>query len=130
MKRILFALIILIFCVTAFSGCTPKEFSNLNKNDIRSIHVTSEPGGYEYSFADSDARAVIDYLSNLNLTLAFPFHSYTGMVWIISLEYESGEVVTVHYSCNKFIRMDNGLLYEMKFDEASCFEALLDELNG
>ena len=35
MKRILIMILTLALCLPVFSGCTPKQFKNLNESDIK-----------------------------------------------------------------------------------------------
>lgn len=95
------------------------------------IHVTSLPEGYAYSFSGEDAKAIIDYLSNLNLEENFKENpdGYTGMTWVVSLKYDNGNVSTVYHFGNMFIKVENGPWYLMTYDEASRFGRLLSELN-
>ena len=52
------------------------------------------------------------------------------MAWVISLEYDNGDVLTVYHFGNMFIRTENGPWYKMTYDEAKRFDTLLNELNN
>jgi hypothetical protein len=125
MKRILLALIILIFCVTAFSGCTPKEFKNLNENEIKSITVTTLPEfyGYECRLIGDEAHEVVDYLSNLNLSPVLFEVRKGGLTWVISIEYENENTTDVKFFDKKV--SVNGTRYRMENEEAEIFEGWL-----
>ena len=135
MKRIIVLALTLAMLIAAFSGCSEsKDNSSLpvsGKGGIKSVSVSSLPKGYNYSFGKNDADAIIDYLSNLNLISDFEENpnEYAGMTWVISLEYENGDIVTVYHFVNMFICADGGPWYKMNFEEASRFDALLDELS-
>ena len=107
----------------AWSG----EFSEGN---VINIDVSSLPEGYNYSFSGAEAKAIVDYLSTLNLESNFEENpnEYTGMTWVISLKYENGDVLTIYHDGNMFIRVKGGPWYKMTYDEASRFDTLLDEL--
>lgn len=127
------ALVLLFVFVFALAGCSTvatKKGLLLNDGKVEKISVTSFPGGYDYTFSGQDAQAIIDYLSELNLIADFSENpdEYAGMAWVISIEYESGKTVTVWHSANKFIRTVNGPWYKMTYEEASRFDALLNEL--
>ena len=79
-----------------------------------------------------DIKALVDYLSDLNLNSQFEENpnEYVGMTWVISLEYENGDVLKVYHFGNMFIRSEKGSWYKMTYDEASRFHALLDELSN
>ena len=49
------------------------------------------------------------------------------MTWVISLHYEDGDTVTVYHFGNLFIRSDSSRWYKMTYEEASRFEALLNQ---
>ena len=100
--------------------------------NVKSIFVSSFPEGYEYLFNGEQAKAITDYLSNLKLQKDFEENpnDYGGMTWDISIEYENGDILTVHHFGNMFIRLENGIWYKMNFEEASYFSILLEELNS
>lgn len=102
----------------------------LVEGNVVKIDVSSLPEGYNYSFSGEDAQAIIDYLSTLNLESEFEENpnEYTGMTWVIALEYENGDTFKI-YHFGKFIRSQNGSWYKMSFEEASRFDALLAELD-
>lgn len=129
MKRKLFFLLAITLCFSVFSGCSEKKL--LNDGSVKSVVVTSLPEGYEYSFAGDDAEAVIDYLSSLNLISVFSENpdEYSGMTWVIAIEYENGTEETVYHFGNMFVRRDGGAWYKMNYDEAARFSTLLDELS-
>ena len=76
--------------------------------------------------------AIVDYLDSLSLQSRFKEDpdEYTGMTWVISVDYADGSTVTVYHSGNMFIRTADGPWYRMEYEEAARFHALLDELNG
>ncbi|MBQ1196822.1 MAG: hypothetical protein IIX44_11315 [Clostridia bacterium] len=130
MKRILISILILSLCILTLSVCTPKKLKDLNENEIKSVSVTTLPEfyGYEYSFTGDDARAVVDYLSDLNLIPRLFGLGEGGLTWVISIEYENGTDTTV-YLFDDEIRIDGGAWYLMKTEDAQFFEQLLENLN-
>lgn len=104
----------------------------LPEGHVISVEVSSLPEGYEYSFGKEDAKAIVEYLSGLNLTGKFEENpdKYTGMTWVISLKYENGDSLEVYHSCNMFVRSEHGSWYKMTYEEASRFDSLLDELSN
>jgi len=134
MRKYIALVLALVFTVS-FCSCDSQpaqEARFLEEGDVKSVSVTAFPHDYEYSFSGDDAEAVVDYLSNLKLIADFKEEpdGYGGMTWIISLEYENGDIVTVHHFGNMFIKTEDGPWYKMDYDEASRFKALLDELNN
>ena len=103
----------------------------LAEGNVIKIDVSSLPEGYNYSFDGEDAKEIIDYLSNLNLQSNFEENpnEYAGMTWVIFLEYDNGDELTV-YHFGKFIRTEKGSWYKITYDEANRFDTLLDELNN
>ena len=104
----------------------------LQAGDVTQVSVTSLPGGYAYAYEGEDAMAIVDYLESLSLQSRFKEDpdEYTGMTWVISVDYADGSTVTVYHSGNMFIRTADGPWYRMEYEEADRFHALLDELNG
>ena len=150
MRRTLSILIVLLLSLSVFSGCdhvlsqnggsqTTDDALNTNAEgglllrdgNVKSISVSSLPNGYDYSFKGKDAEKIIDYLSDLSLIEQFEENpnEYTGMTWVISLEYEEGDALQIYHFGNMFIRIKGGSWYKMTDDEALRFEALLEELN-
>lgn len=125
MKRILSAIFILILCVTVLSGCTPKEFKNLNENEIKSVTVTTLPEfyGYECRLTGDAAREVVDYLSSLDLSPVLFEVGKGGMAWVISIEYENGNTAVINFFDKKV--SVNGTRYRMENEEAEIFKGWL-----
>lgn len=134
MKKIT-ALIFTLVCMCGLIGCnnqSSQKVELLKDGNVNNIVVTSLPEGYNYSFNGDDAKAIVDYLLNLNLDDSFKENpeEYDGMAWVISLEYDSGDSLTVYHFGNMFIRTESGPWYKMNYDEASRFDALLNEQNN
>lgn len=134
MKKFI-AVVLVCICVFGLIGCNqqPQQVQGnqlLVEGNVVKIDVSSLPEGYNYSFSGEDAQAIIDYLSTLNLESEFEENpnEYTGMTWVIALEYENGDTFKI-YHFGEFIRSQNGSWYKMSFEEASRFDALLDELD-
>ena len=136
MKKLL--IIALAFlCVFGMVGCSqqPQYVQGnqlLVEGNVIKIDVSSLPEGYNYSFDGEEAKEIIDYLSNLNLQSNFEENpnEYTGMTWVICLEYDNGDKLTVYHDGNMFIRTEKGSWYKMTYDEANRFDTLLDEFNN
>lgn len=135
MKKFI-AVVLACICGLSVIGCNQQSQQVqgnqlLVEGNVVKIDVSSLPEGYNYSFSEEDAKAIIDYLSTLNLESEFEENpnEYTGMTWVIALEYENGDTFKIYHSCNMFIRSQNGSWYKMSFEEASRFDALLDELD-
>ena len=131
MKRILLIILTLAVCLTVLSGCTPKQFKNLNESDIKSVSVSTLPEfyGYEYSFTGDEARAVVDYLSGLKLTPILISIPKGGMTWVIEIKYEDERETTV-YLFGDEIWINAKEKYLMQSEENGVFEALLEALNS
>ena len=121
----------LAVCLPILSGCTPKQFKNLNESDIKSVSVSTLPEfyGYEYSFSGDEARAVVDYLSGLKLTPLLISVPKGGMTWVIEIEYEDESETTV-YLFGDEIWINAKEKYLMQSEENGVFEALLEALNS
>lgn len=131
-KRML--IVWMCICILGITGCGLKSqpvlgSQLLKEGKVTRIEVSSLPEGYAYSFSGKDATAIIDYLSGLNLEGNFKENpdQYGGMTWVISLHYEDRDTVTVYHFGNLFIRSDSSRWYKMTHEEASRFEALLNQ---
>lgn len=109
-----------------------EEDALLQAGYVTQVAVSSLPEGYAYAYEGEDALAIVDYLDSLSLQSRFKEDpdEYTGMTWVISVDYADGSTVTVYHSGNMFIRTADGPWYRMEYEEADRFHALLDELNG
>lgn len=135
MKKII-AIVLVSICLLGSVGCSqqPQQAQGnqlLAEGNVINIDVSSLPEGYNYSFSGEDAKAIIDYLSTLNLESNFEENpnEYDGMTWVISLKYENGDTVIVYHFGHMFIRSEKGSWYKMTYEEANRFNTLLDELN-
>ena len=129
--------VLVCVCVLIMIGCNQQpqqEHVNqlLVEGNVVKIDVYPLPEGYNYSFSGKEAKAIIDYLSALNLESEFKENpnEYGGMTWIIVLEYENGDTLKISHFGNMFIRSQNDSWYRMSYEEASRFDALLEELNN
>ena len=127
------AILLLLACllsVAACSGTAGKGIILIKEGAVKRISVTSIPGHYDYSFEGDAVQPIVRYISELNLTADFPEdpNEYYGMTWVISLEYEDGEALTICHFGNLFIRTADGPWYKMTYEEANRFGTLLDEL--
>ena len=125
-----------VACVLGIVGCSQQSqqvrgSQLLAEGNVVKIDVSTLPDGYNYSFDRESAKEIIGYLYNLNLQSDFKENpnEYAGMTWVISLEYENGDALTIYHFGNKFIRSEKGSWYKMTYEEANRFGALLNELN-
>ena len=138
MKKSL-ALMLALVCICSLTACSkvtenkpPRGSMLLKEGTVEKVHVSSNPGNYVYEFEKESAQAIVDYLANLNLYRDFKENpeDYSGMTWVISLEYENGEKTTIYQFANLFIRTENDPWIEIRPVEAERFGALLEELRG
>ena len=134
MKKFITLILSLTF-VLALVGCGNTDVIGtelLKEGEVKKVVVTSLPEGYDYSFTENDAKEVCDYLSGLNLETDFKENpnEYTGMTWVVSIEYENNETLTIYHFGNMFIRTENSSWYKMSYEQASQFDSLLNELNN
>ncbi|MBP5579732.1 MAG: dockerin type I repeat-containing protein [Ruminococcus sp.] len=102
----------------------------IDKANVTGVQVSSLPEGYDYSFKDKNAQAVVDYLSNLSLSTELSVEDpgqLNGMLWIIRLVYENGDTVTL-YDSGRFIHGEDRKWYEMPYEESEGFSSLVWEL--
>lgn len=133
MKRISATSMILI-CMFTLIACsvTPTKGDTLLKSGtVLTVSVSSLPEGFNYSFSGDTAQSVIDYISKLSLISDYEERpdEYTGMTWVILLEYNDGSNLTVYHFGNMFIRAEDGPWYKMSYQEASQLDTLFYELS-
>ena len=111
-----------------------KSFSatllGIDKAKVTVVKVSSLPEGYDYSFTDENAQAVVDYLSNISLSTNLSVEDpgqLNGMTWVIKLNYENGDTVTL-YDLGKFIHGTDRKWYEMTYEESQELSNLIWKL--
>jgi hypothetical protein len=95
---------------------------------VTAVHVTSEPGGYDFSFNGKDeVKPIVDYLSSLHPARVSEddVDPIYGMTWVTELKYGDGTVKTVYQIANKYMSKGNGVLYELDIEEASKFDRIV-----
>ena len=124
-------LLICLFALTACSGAAEKGGILLKNGTVHKISVSSLPEGYNYSFRGDAVQSVIDYISKLTLKSDYSENpsEYTGMTWVIVLEYDDGSNLTIYHFGNMFIRTDDSSWYKMSYEEASKLDTLFYELS-
>ncbi len=134
MKKLI-AFVVLLVCILVLVGCSSsvsveKGSHLLKEGKVKSVSVESLPKYYDYIFHGNDAKAIVEYFENLNLVSDFEDSTDgDGTTWVVSLEYENGEVVTI-YHCDVFIKNKGGSWYKTTYEEARRFDTLLNELNN
>lgn len=134
MKKLVAFILALAFSVCLF-GC---KGSSAHKNDlfetegIKHVSVAALVEDQKYSFTGPKAKSVVEYLASLKLTTNYKEGSQElyGYAWDITIEYESGEIVTWYHIANTILRAKTGAVYKMDHEEAHRFESLLAELSS
>lgn len=131
MKKLVAIVLVLIVFIIGYNIMFSKGAELLEEGNVASVTVSSLPEKYEYHFVGDDAKAVVDYLSNLNLNKCFTENAGmgNGMIWNVILEYENGNTTTIYHSGNMFIKTEKSTWYRMLYKEASQFETLLEKLD-
>ena len=102
----------------------------IDKAKVTGVNVSSLPEGYDYTFTDKNAQAIVDYLSNISLSTNLSVEDpgqLNGMTWVIRLVYENGDTVTL-YDLGKFIHGEDHKWYEMTYEESQEFSNLIWKL--
>ena len=102
----------------------------LKESKIKSVNVTSLPKGYDFTFTDEKAQKVIDFLSGIELITNFTEDpgQLDGMTWVIKLEYENDEAMTL-YDIGGFIRSESNSWFKYEYDYDSPLNTLIWELS-
>ena len=133
LKRAAVFVLIIAFLLTASacSGAVTKGKVLLKEGTVTKVSVSSQPESKNYSFDGDAARSVVKYLSGLKLSDNFPENpaQYDGQTWVVSIEYENGDTITIYHLGNMFIKSAGGPWYKMTYSEASRFDTLLNDLS-
>ena len=134
MKKIA-VFVLALLCVVALVGCSPantKGSTLLNAGEVKSVSVNFDLPGYPYFFVGEDAKALVNCLANLELT---PDSGETprelvGGGWVINIEYEDGQVVTLTHLEWYIHALADDSWYKVSEEQAHAFDHLLSELGG
>ena len=131
MKKIA-VFVLALLCVVALVGCSKKGEILLKEGAVKSVSVNFDLPGYPYFFVGEDAKAIVNCLSGLELT---PDSGKTprelnGGGWVIDIEYEDGQVVTLTHLERYIHAKADDSWYKIEKDQANAFDHLLSELAG
>lgn len=125
----------LILCLVT-AGCDSSNTAVSNAllpgtDGLKSVSVSSMPQGYDYSFSEKNAAKLVNFILRMDVVPDFPEdpNVYTGMTWVIAVEYEDGSTVTVYLFGNMFIRSGENPWQKVSAKEAEELKALLDYLS-
>ena len=84
-----------------------------------------------YIFDGEKAEKLVNYLTGLDLKSKFSENpdEYTGMTWVISIEYESGDTAVVDHFGNMFVKNGDGQWLKMNYKQAEQLDTLLEKLS-
>ncbi len=133
MKKIV-SLFICIIMLLALVGCARSSTNKLglNTDGVKSVMVSSLPSVRKgYLFDGEKAEKLVNYLTGLDLKSKFSENpdEYTGMTWVISIEYEDGKNTIVYHFGNMFIKNGDGSWFRMNYEQAEQLDTLLAELS-
>ena len=136
MGKKIFAVLILVLCLAMLAGCKSQEKTTPNTllpgtDGITAVTVSSMPQGYDYSFSGENAETLAEYILNMDMVSDFEEdpNVYTGMTWVIAVEYADGKTVTVYLFGHTFIRSGDDPWLKVSTKAAEGLEALMDSLS-
>ena len=158
MKKTRITAILTVLCMVlcVLSGCVDLENVSVETEDtgmerkpdaesfdgdgISLIEITSLPYADSYRrvfVAKNKIEAVAEYIRSLELTNDFEEdpNEYTGMTWVIRLEYADGSEREYYHFGNMFFRENGGEWKKMNYEQAAAFDRLVydhssDEITG
>ena len=133
MRKTLTAILAAVLCVVFLAGCGDAGVSNTLLPDTRGIEhifVSTMPQMHEGTLTGEKAVKLAEYILDMDVQAEFSEdpNVYTGMTWVLAVNYEDGSTVTVEFFGNLFIRADAGSWQKVSQQEAQGLEALLKEL--
>ncbi len=96
---------------------------------VFSVSISSLPEGYNYSFTGENAKKVVNYFSEVELTSKYDDNpnEMAGMTLVVSITYQDGRTETL-YEFSPFIRKDGGLWYKIVQNDVTGFHTFLNGL--
>ena len=136
MKKLIIIALVLIY-ILCMVGCSQqrkqiKGDQLLMEGNVIKVDVSNDIDGEYYSFSGEKAKVIVDYLSNLTLDGTFEenLNELAGTTWVISLEYDNGDILTVYNFGNLLIRSENSSWHKITGKKIGNFGDLLNELNN
>lgn len=129
MRKGLTMILAAMLCLLFVFGCAAFRGNALlpGKHGIASIQVSTMPHGYTATLSGADAEKLADYIAHLNVQAKMSEDPsvFTGMTWVMTMTYETGETVTLYLFADRFIRAEDGPWYLISEREAQGVVALL-----
>ncbi len=126
-KKAVFVFIIMIILVLA---CRDKQMPIIEADDIESIEIITQPESKDLNrFYSSQEKIekITEYINGLSLKERFSENpdDDTGMSYIITITYKSGNRITLNHFGNKFLKQDNKPWKKMNDKQAAYLESII-----
>ncbi len=130
-----FLLIILTFTIPIIilMGCKSKNINfNVTGENINNIEISSLPESDDFNKIlnnNGDIDTIVKYLNSINpfITKENP-NEYVGQTIIIKFNYKDGSTKEYYHFGNMFIKEDDGIFYELKYEEAEKLGEIINNI--
>lgn len=121
-------LICIYVAIDSISKYEKWRIKSLNKSEIQQINISTLPRLFESVDITSknQVETIIDYLTSLDtLRTKLNTDSYSGMSYVIKINFKNGNKRIFNLSGNRFLSEQNVFKYEIPYDEAIKFDTIV-----
>lgn len=123
------SLILVFVLLFSICGCTQK-IKLIDDAPVKWVYVSNPMKEFEHMFTGDDAKAIVDYLLNVNLIEDKEADTdVEGSAYKIIVQYENGETAYLIQKANMFIKLLNVTpWYRIPVENCEDLDNLLKEL--
>lgn len=132
-KKFLFIILTFTLPIIFLMGCKSQSIKfNVIGENINNIEISSLPESEDYNKTlnnNEDIDKIVKYLNSIN-----PFatkensNEYVGQSIIIKINYKDSSTKEYYHFGNKFIKEDDGIFYELKYEEAEKLDEIINNI--
>lgn len=132
-KKFLFIILIFTLPLIFLIGCKSKSIRfNVIGENINNTEISSLPESEDYNKKlnnNEDIDKMVKYLKSINpFTTKENSNEYVGQSIIIKINYKDGSTKAYYQFGNKFIKEDDGIFYELKYEEAEKLDEIINNI--
>lgn len=124
-------MIMMIFICFLLVACNDvkvdKKTHAMQERDLYCIKVSSLPQTRDYTLRDESAYEIYDYFKKLKTEYYSNENDLNGITYIITIEYENGDIKTLYHSAYLIGTEDSW--YKIKNYKQQEFEKILEKLS-
>lgn len=132
-KKFLFIILTFTLPIIFLMECKSQSIKfNVIGENINNIEISSFPESEDYNKTlnnNEDIDKIVKYLNSINpFTTKENSNEYVGQSIIIKINYKDSSTKKYYHFGNKFIKEDDGIFYELKYEEAEKLNEIINNI--